>query len=241
MHKQVTIHVNPFRRRRLSMVESQASINITSWPNFVHAIQQAFGSTKMKELSFEQLKWYKQAMNQSIKHYYDKILELCERVDVTMIDSMKLQYSRAGVKDSLKLHIALHDPQTTESFLAYARKVEDTFSLVGSNYDAPTVDIQQSENVNRPPIQSANQSNSSDQRYRREETTRMPSFNSKITTQQGQSERKADRPNQVNNTTSSRGFTTTCYNCDTPGHYSRDCTRPISISGSTYWWCCFQP
>ena len=182
---------------------NQASFNITTWSSFVEAIKQAFGSTKMKELAFEQLKWYKQTTNQSITQYYDKILELCKRVDVSMTDSMKLQYLLAGVKDSLKLHIALQDPQTTESFLAYARKVEDTLSLVGSNYDASPVDIQQRENVNRPLIQYP-----SDQRYR-----------------QGQTEQKAHRPNQENNTTSSRRFTPTCYTCGTPGHYSRDCTR----------------
>ena len=37
---------------------NQASTSITSWSSFVQAIKQAFGSTKMKELAFEQLKWY---------------------------------------------------------------------------------------------------------------------------------------------------------------------------------------
>ncbi|CAF4188366.1 unnamed protein product, partial [Adineta steineri] len=38
----------------------------------------AFGSTRAQELAFEQLKWYKQTINQSITQYYDKIIELLE-------------------------------------------------------------------------------------------------------------------------------------------------------------------
>ena len=139
---------------------NQAYTNITSWCSFVQAIKQAFGSTKMRELAFEQLKWYKQTVNQSITQYYD-------------------QYLLAGVKDSLKLHIALHDPQTPETFLGYARKVEDTSSLTGSNYDVPPVDIQQDVVINRQPMPSANQSQPSDQHHRHEETTRLPSSNSR--------------------------------------------------------------
>ena len=204
---------------------SQASSNITSWCSFVQAIKQAFGSTKMKELAFEQLRWYKQTINQSITQYYDKIMELCRRVDVSMADSMKLQYLLAGVKDSLKLHIALHDPQTTESFLAYARKVEDALSLVGSNYEVPPVNIQPDVIMNRQPMPSSNQSQPSDQYYRHEETTRLPSSNSRPRNQQVPVDQHAQCSSQDNNTTSSQRFTSTCYTCGTPGHYSRDCTR----------------
>jgi hypothetical protein len=108
----------------------QASERINSWSNFVEEIKQAFGSTKMKEIAFEQLRWYKQSVNQSITQYYAKIIELCRRVDVTMSDSMKLQYLKSGVKNSLKLCIALHDPQSVEEFLSYARKVEDTLAFM---------------------------------------------------------------------------------------------------------------
>ncbi|CAF3651392.1 unnamed protein product [Rotaria sp. Silwood1] len=90
--------------------------------------------TNVKELAFEQLKWYKQSVNQSITQYYNTIIELCMRTDPNMSDSMKLNYLIGGVKESLKLHIALYDPQTIESFLSYARKIEDTLSFIKNDY-----------------------------------------------------------------------------------------------------------
>ncbi|CAF1521164.1 unnamed protein product, partial [Rotaria sp. Silwood1] len=113
---------------------TQTSTTIKSWSLFTEAVTKAFGSTKVQELAFEQLKWYKQTVNQSITQYYDKIIELCKKVDPAMPDSLKLKYLMAGVKESLKLHIALYDPQTIETFLSYARKVEDTLSFTKTNY-----------------------------------------------------------------------------------------------------------
>ncbi|CAF3544285.1 unnamed protein product [Rotaria sp. Silwood1] len=133
---------------------NQSSTKITSWSHFVEAIKQAFGSTKMKELTFEQLRTYKQSINQSITQYYDKVIELCKRVDTSMTDSMKLQYLMAGVKQSLKLHIALHDPQSPEAFLSYARKVEDTLSLTTTDYDLNSHDNYQNTSYDRQPTTS---------------------------------------------------------------------------------------
>ncbi|CAF4260821.1 unnamed protein product, partial [Rotaria sordida] len=90
----------------------------------------AFGSTKVQELAFEQLKWYKkQTVNQSVTQYYDKIIELYKKVDPAMFDSLKLKYLMAGIRESLKLHVALQDPKTTDGFLSLARKIEDTLSF----------------------------------------------------------------------------------------------------------------
>jgi hypothetical protein len=112
---------------------TQGLMVIKTWSSFVEAITQAFGSTKVQELAFEQLKWYKQTVNQSITQYYDKITELCKRVDPAMSDSLKLKYLMAGIKESLKIHVALHEPKTTDTFLSFARKVEDTLSLTHTN------------------------------------------------------------------------------------------------------------
>ncbi|CAF5001837.1 unnamed protein product, partial [Rotaria socialis] len=60
-------------------------------------------------------------------------MELCKKVDLAMPDSLKLKYLMTGIRDSLKLHVALQDPKTTEIFLSMARKLEDTLSLTSSN------------------------------------------------------------------------------------------------------------
>ncbi|CAF5038378.1 unnamed protein product, partial [Rotaria sp. Silwood1] len=114
---------------------SQTSTTIKSWSSFTEAVIKAFGSTKVQELAFEQLKWYKQPVNQSIMQYYDKIIELCKKIDPAMPDSLKLKYLMAGIRESLKLHVALQDPKTTDSFLLLARKIEDTLSFTSTNND----------------------------------------------------------------------------------------------------------
>ncbi|CAF1688885.1 unnamed protein product, partial [Adineta ricciae] len=92
------------------------------------------------ELAFEQLKWYKQTINQSITQYDDKVIELCKKVDPTMPDSLKLKYLLAGVKESLKTHVALQDPKSTEAFLSSARKSEDIFALKQADLDTVATD-----------------------------------------------------------------------------------------------------
>ena len=57
-----------------------------------------------------------------------------------MSDLLKLQYLMGGVKDSLKLHIALHDPQGSASFLSFARKLEDTLSFTDLNQEVKQSD-----------------------------------------------------------------------------------------------------
>ncbi|CAF1670720.1 unnamed protein product [Adineta ricciae] len=84
----------------------QTSVTIKPWSSFTDAVIRTFGSTRAQELAFEQLRWYKQTINQSITQYYDKVIELCKKVDPTMPDSLKLTYLFAGVKASLKTHVA---------------------------------------------------------------------------------------------------------------------------------------
>ncbi|CAF4907625.1 unnamed protein product, partial [Rotaria magnacalcarata] len=119
----------------------QTATSIKTWSAFITAITQAFGSTKIQEFAFEQLKWYKQTINQSITQYYDKIIELCKKFDPIMPDSLKLKYLMAGIKESLKTHVALQDPKTTEAFLLSARKIEDVLSLTTTNNELPDNDI----------------------------------------------------------------------------------------------------
>ncbi|CAF4217062.1 unnamed protein product [Rotaria sordida] len=78
---------------------TQVSISIKTWSSFTEAVIKVFGSTKIQELAFEQLKWYKQTVNQPVRQYYDKIIELCKKVDPAMLDSLKLKYLMAGIEN----------------------------------------------------------------------------------------------------------------------------------------------
>jgi hypothetical protein len=206
----------------------QTSTSIKTWITFITAITQAFGSTKVQELAFEQLKWYKQTINQSITQYYDKIIELCKKVDPAMPDSLKVKYLMVGVKESLKMHVALQDPKTTEAFLLTARKIEDVLSLTKINNELPGDDItiinatgyqNQLRDQTTFTRTSNNQFNQKNPRGANASQTRTnPSQNTPVGN-------NANRQNKSFNYTTSTRRSSVCYNCGTPGHYAWDCTR----------------
>ncbi|CAF1597898.1 unnamed protein product [Adineta ricciae] len=205
----------------------QTSTTIKTWSSFTDAVVRAFGSTRAQELAFEQLKWYKQTINQSITQYYEKVIELCKKVDVAMPDSLKLQYLMAGIKESLKTHVALQDPKSTEAFLSSARKVEDIFALKQTDQETVANDTylnatsyqSQPNQTNFTPT-SNNNFHRSNPRYPTAPNNRPMYSRNTSSTYNGNRQNKSSkytRPTQRSNA---------CFNCGTLGHYARDCTRP---------------
>ncbi|CAF1454591.1 unnamed protein product [Adineta ricciae] len=205
----------------------QTSTTIKTWSSFTDAVVRAFGSTRAQELAFEQLKWYKQTINQSITQYYEKVIELCKKVDPAMPDSLKLKYLMAGIKESLKTHVALQDPKSTEAFLSLARKVEDIFALKQADQDTAVNDTY----LNATTYQSQpNQTNftptSNNNFYRSNSRHPTAPNNRPMYNRNTSSTYNGNRQSKSSKYTKSTQRSNACFNCGTLGHYARDCTRP---------------
>lgn len=200
----------------------KVAAKIKTWAIFTVEVRQTFGSTKAKEKAFEQLRSYKQTVNQSVIQYYEKIIELCKKVDSNMSDTMTLQYLTAGMKDSMKLHMGLHDPQTTDAFLKFARKIEDTLSLTNLNYLSHQEETQAGSS-NFPITLSAIN-------YKKKigddiSSNGKKEHQNKQIFQKFSIETDEQKVAGKNSYSSNGKKTKLCYYCGTPGHLYRDCAR----------------
>ncbi|CAF1033903.1 unnamed protein product [Didymodactylos carnosus] len=101
------------------------SATITSWSEFEKQIKEEFTSRFKNRKAFERLLYYEQSMNQSIKDYYNEIMDLCKEVDPQMSETIKLQYLLTKVKPTLKLEVSKQFPETPAEFLNYGKQLEE--------------------------------------------------------------------------------------------------------------------
>ncbi|CAF1394971.1 unnamed protein product [Rotaria sordida] len=135
----------------------------------------------------------------------------------------------AGIKDSLKTHVALQDPKTSEAFMLSARKIEDVLSLTKTNNELPDNDMTI---INATGYQNqlrdqANSTPTSNNKFTQKnpgyaDATQTRTTSNKNTT----AGNNANRQDKFSNSTRSTQKLGVCYNCGTPDHYARDCTRP---------------
>ena len=147
-----------------------------------------------------------------------------------MTNSMKLQYLMAGVKQSLKLHITLYDPQSPEAFLSYARKIEDTLSLTSTNYESYHYDSHQNMSYDcQPTTSTINSRKDIDHR-------RINVHQSQLHTSPS-GHMNSSRNNKIKYSGSSKNVVSkrssgVCYTCCTPDIILEIVPVPISNNGS---------
>ncbi|CAF5223737.1 unnamed protein product, partial [Rotaria magnacalcarata] len=102
---------------------------LTNWKVFIHEIKKAFTSSFCEEVAFKTLESYAQSENQSVRNFYNEVLKLCKKADVSMSESTKLKNLLNKVKPSIQLEVRKKKPKTTAEFLEYATEIEELLQL----------------------------------------------------------------------------------------------------------------
>ncbi|CAF1328474.1 unnamed protein product [Rotaria sordida] len=102
---------------------------LTSWDKFVQEIKKAFTSSFSEELAFKTLESYTQGEKQSVRNFFNEVLNLCKKADPNMSESTKLKNLLNKVKPSMQLEIRKKKPKTPAEFLEHAKEIEELLQL----------------------------------------------------------------------------------------------------------------
>ncbi|CAF1578496.1 unnamed protein product, partial [Didymodactylos carnosus] len=80
--------------------------DLDTWSKFCIEIAKTYSSPAAKQLAAQQLQSRRQGLQESVMHYYNDILQLCETMDSQMTDQSKLIYLLQGLKLSLHKEVA---------------------------------------------------------------------------------------------------------------------------------------
>ncbi|CAF4227808.1 unnamed protein product, partial [Didymodactylos carnosus] len=98
--------------------------DLDTWSKFCIEIAKTYSSPAAKQLAAQQLQSRRQGLQESVMHYYNDILQLCETMDSQMTDQSKLIYLLQGLKLSLHKEVARQEPKTPLEFIQVAQKEE---------------------------------------------------------------------------------------------------------------------
>ncbi|CAF0887155.1 unnamed protein product [Rotaria sp. Silwood1] len=107
----------------------------TSWIIFVYELKRAFTSSFHEELAFKKLETYTQGDSQSIRNFFNKVLQLCKEADPNMSESTKLKHLLNKAKPTIQFEVRKKKPTTITEFFEYAKDVEEWYQLSNINID----------------------------------------------------------------------------------------------------------
>jgi hypothetical protein len=203
---------------------------IETWDEFLKAIRAAYQSPAAKQIASQKLRNRKQALNEPVTNYVTDVLRLCKIVDSTMTEPSKLDHLQHGLKSTLLKEVLRKEPTTTSQFLEYARKEEVLNSLVHTNENENSDNLQierKSPTLNAQKLNKHVQFQEKVQESypANERHSRSPESSYSYSVPHSP---RTNRPRSPVNPRypSQRNSSVRCYNCNKLGHISRNCWLP---------------